>query len=213
MGKIAVSVLSSDLGHLADSCRMINRSEAWSVHLDVMDGVFVPNISYGFPVIEAIARNMEKPMDAHLMTVEPWRYYQRYKELGIEWLTVHYETCPHLNRDLQEIRRLGMKAGVALNPSTPVSFLEQAVHYADLVLIMSVNPGFGGQKFIPESLEKIENLHRMREEKKLGFLIQVDGGVNATNAHILYEKGADILVAGNYIFSSKDPLAAIRAIM
>jgi len=207
MGKIAVSVLSSDLGHLADSCRMINRSEAWSVHLDVMDGVFVPNISYGFPVIEAIARNMEKPMDAHLMTVEPWRYYQRYKELGIEWLTVHYETCPHLNRDLQEIRRLGMKAGVALNPSTPVSFLEQAVHYADLVLIMSVNPGFGGQKFIPESLEKIENLHRMREEKKLGFLIQVDGGVNATNAHILYEKGADILVAG------KDPLAAIRAIM
>lgn len=152
-------------------------------------------------------------MDAHLMTVEPSRYYQRYKDLGVSWLTVHYETCPHLNRDLQEIRRLGMKAGVALNPSTSVFLLEQAVHYADLVIVMSVNPGFGGQKFIPESLEKIDRLSRMRKEKGLGFLIQVDGGVNANNARILYEKGADILVAGNYVFSSEDPVAAIDAII
>jgi ribulose-phosphate 3-epimerase len=178
-----------------------------------MDGVFVPNLSYGFPVIEAISHYSEKPMDAHLMTVEPSRYYQRYKDLGVSWLTVHYETCPHLNRDLQEIRRLGMKAGVALNPSTSVFLLEQAVHYADLVIVMSVNPGFGGQKFIPESLEKIDRLSRMRKEKGLGFLIQVDGGVNANNARILYEKGADILVAGNYVFSSEDPVAAIDAII
>ncbi|MBP6867453.1 MAG: ribulose-phosphate 3-epimerase [Bacteroidales bacterium] len=212
MGKVAVSMLASDFGHLAKSCHMINSSSAWSFHLDVMDGVFVPNISYGFPIIQAIARYAKKPMDAHLMTVEPSRYYQRYRNLGVEWLTVHYETCPHLNRDLQEIRRLGMKAGVALNPATPVSVLEQAVHYADLVLVMSVNPGFGGQVFIEESLEKISRLHRIRQEKGLCFVIQVDGGINDTNARLLYQIGADILVAGNYVFNSKDPLAAINAI-
>ncbi|OQC56909.1 MAG: Ribulose-phosphate 3-epimerase [Bacteroidetes bacterium ADurb.Bin013] len=205
-------MLSADFGHLADSCRMVNQSIAWSIHLDVMDGVFVPNISYGFPVIQAIARYARKPMDAHLMTVEPSRYYERYRELGVEWLTVHYETCPHLNRDLQEIRRLGMKAGIALNPATPVSVLEQAVYSADLVLVMSVNPGFGGQAFIEESLEKINRLDRIRKEKGLDFLIQVDGGINDSNARILYENGADILVAGNYVFKSPDPLAAITAI-
>lgn len=212
MGKVAVSMLSADFGHLADSCRMVNQSIAWSIHLDVIDGVFVPNISYGFPVIQAIARYARKPMDAHLMTVEPSRYYERYRELGVEWLTVHYETCPHLNRDLQEIRRLGMKAGIALNPATPVSVLEQAVYSADLVLVMSVNPGFGGQAFIEESLEKINRLDRIRKEKGLDFLIQVDGGINDSNARILYENGADILVAGNYVFKSPDPLAAITAI-
>ena len=212
MGKVAVLMLSADFGHLADSCRMVNQSIAWSIHLDVMDGVFVPNISYGFPVIQAIARYARKPMDAHLMTVEPSRYYERYRELGVEWLTVHYETCPHLNRDLQEIRRLGMKAGIALNPATPVSVLEQAVYSADLVLVMSVNPGFGGQAFIEESLEKINRLDRIRKEKGLDFLIQVDGGINDSNARILYENGADILVAGNYVFKSPDPLAAITAI-
>ncbi|MDD2289356.1 MAG: ribulose-phosphate 3-epimerase [Bacteroidales bacterium] len=212
MGKVAVSMLSSDFGHLADSCHMVNSSSAWSFHLDVMDGVFVPNISYGFPIIQAIARYAKKPMDAHLMTVEPSRYYQRYKDLGVEWLTVHFETCPHLNRDLQEIRRLGMKAGVALNPATPVSVLEQAVHYADLVLVMSVNPGFGGQVFIEESVEKINRLHGIRQEKGLSFVIQVDGGINGSNARTLYQNGADILVAGNYVFNSKDPLAAINAI-
>ena len=212
MGKVAVSMLSADFGHLADSCRMVNQSIAWSIHLDVMDGVFVPNISYGFPVIQAIARYARKPMDAHLMTVEPSRYYERYRELGVEWLTVPYETCPHLNRDLQEIRRLGMKAGIALNPATPVSVLEQAVYSADLVLVMYVKPGFGGQAFIEESLEKINRLDRIRKEKGLDFLIQVDGGINDSNARILYENGADILVAGNYVFKSPDPLAAITAI-
>ena len=213
MGKVSVSLLSSDFGYLADACRMVNGSRAWSLHLDAMAGVFVPNTSYGFPVIEAIARNAEKPMDAHLMTVEPSRYYQQYKDLGIEWLTVHYETCPHLNRDLQEIRRLGMKAGIALNPSTPVSVLEQAVHYADLVLIMSVNPGFGGQVFLKETYKKIQQLCLLRKEQHLGFMIQVDGGVNDTNSDELYRAGADILVAGNYVFSAKEPLAAINAIM
>jgi len=191
---------------------MVNESPAWGFHLDIMDGVFVPNISYGFPVIEAIAKLAKKPLDAHLMVVEPSRYYQRYKDSGIDWLTVHYEACPHLNRDLQEIRRLGMKAGIALNPATPVSLLDQAIYYADLVLIMSVNPGFGGQAFIESSYEKIEQLNRMRNEKHLDFLIQVDGGIQDGNAGKLYEKGADILVAGNYVFKAKDPIAAISAI-
>jgi len=191
---------------------MVNESPAWGFHLDIMDGVFVPNISYGFPVIEAIAKHAKKPLDAHLMVVEPSRYYQRYKDSGIDWLTVHYEACPHLNRDLQEIRRLGMKAGIALNPATPVSLLDQAIYYADLVLIMSVNPGFGGQAFIESSYEKIEQLNRMRNEKHLDFLIQVDGGIQDGNAGKLYKKGADILVAGNYVFKAKDPIAAISAI-
>ncbi|MDD3105003.1 MAG: ribulose-phosphate 3-epimerase [Bacteroidales bacterium] len=213
MGKVSVSLLSSDLAHLADACNMINASDAWSIHMDIMDGVFVPNISYGFPVIEAVSRYSKKILDAHLMTVDPSRYYQRYRDLGISWLTVHWETCPHLNRDLQEIRRLGMRSGVSINPATPVCQLEQAVHYADLVLIMSVNPGFGGQVFIPESLEKIRELKEMRTRKNLDFLIQVDGGINDKNATELYEAGADILVAGNYIFKAEDPLAAIRAII
>ncbi|HPX78986.1 MAG TPA: ribulose-phosphate 3-epimerase [Bacteroidales bacterium] len=212
MGKVSVSMLSADFSHLARSCNMVNESPAWGFHLDIMDGVFVPNISYGFPVIEAIAKLAKKPLDAHLMVVEPSRYYQRYKDSGIDWLTVHYEACPHLNRDLQEIRRLGMKAGIALNPATPVSLLDQAIYYADLVLIMSVNPGFGGQAFIESSYEKIEQLNRMRNEKHLDFLIQVDGGIQDGNAGKLYEKGADILVAGNYVFKAKDPIAAISAI-
>lgn len=213
MGKVSVSLLSSDFAHLADSCKMINQTNAWSIHLDIMDGVFVPNISYGFPFIEAVSRYSKKPLDAHLMTVAPSRYYQRYRDLGINWLTVHWETCPHLNRDLQEIRRLGMKSGIAVNPATPVSHLEQAVHYADLVLIMSVNPGFGGQVFIPESLEKISELKEMRTRKDLDFLIQVDGGINDTNAPELYKHGADILVAGNCVFQAEDPAAAIEAII
>lgn len=212
MGKVSVSMLSADFSHLARSCNMVNESPAWGFHLDIMDGVFVPNISYGFPVIEAIAKHAKKPLDAHLMVVEPSRYYQRYKDSGIDWLTVHYEACPHLNRDLQEIRRLGMKAGIALNPATPVSLLDQAIYYADLVLIMSVNPGFGGQAFIESSYEKIEQLNRMRNEKHLDFLIQVDGGIQDGNAGKLYEKGVDILVAGNYVFKAKDPIAAISAI-
>jgi ribulose-phosphate 3-epimerase len=213
MGKVSVSLLSSDLAHLADACNMINASKAWSIHLDIMDGVFVPNISYGFPVIEAVSRYSQKPLDAHLMTVDPSRYYKRYRDLGISWLTVHWETCPHLNRDLQEIRRLGMRSGVSINPGTPVCQLEQAVHYADLVLVMSVNPGFGGQEFIPESLNKIRDLKEMRMQKNLDFLIQVDGGINEKNASELYQYGADILVAGNYVFAAKDPLAAIEAIL
>ncbi|MFY9116269.1 MAG: ribulose-phosphate 3-epimerase [Bacteroidales bacterium] len=212
MRRVSVSILSSDFSHLAQSCQMVNESPAWGFHLDIMDGVFVPNISYGFPIIEAIASQAGKPLDAHLMTVEPSRYFERYKKAGIDWLTVHYETCPHLNRDLQEIRRLGMKAGVAINPATPVSLLEQAVHYADLVLIMSVNPGFGGQAFIETSYDKIELLRNMRKEKNLDFLIQVDGGVNAERAEALYKRGVDILVAGNYVFSAKDPIKAIEAI-
>ena len=212
MGKVAVSMLSADFGHLENECRMVNSSCAEWFHLDIMDGVFVPNLSYGFPVIKAIARYARKPMDAHLMTVQPANHYARCKEIGIEWLTVHYEACTHLHRDIQQIHALGMKAGVAINPATPVHLLDSTLPYADMILIMSVNPGFGGQQFIGETYGKINQLTQMRRERDLSFLIQVDGGVSSENATHLYDAGADVLVAGHFVFSAPDPLEAIRSI-
>ncbi len=197
-------MLSADFGCLQQECEFVNDSRADWFHLDVMDGVFVPNISFGFPVLKSIAKYARKPMDAHLMIVNPSQFYARFQQLGVEWLTVHYEACPHLSRDLQAIRHLGMKAGVSLNPANPVCLLENALPYTDMVLIMSVNPGFGGQEFIPESLHKIAQLKALRQKMNLSFLIEVDGGVCAENAADLYNAGADVLVAGHSVFASED---------
>jgi ribulose-phosphate 3-epimerase len=206
---IAPSMLSADFGRLDQQVEMINRSEADWFHLDIMDGLFVPNISYGFPVIDAIAKNAKKPMDAHLMIVDPDRYLEKFAELGVEYLSVHYEACTHLHRSLQKIKALGMKAGVALNPHTPVENLVDILPDADFVLIMSVNPGYGGQHFIENTLLKVEKLKRMIKERSLETLIEVDGGVNISNAALLAQKGTDILVAGNSIFSAADTIKAI----
>jgi len=202
-------MLSADFGRLDQQVDMINRSEADWFHLDIMDGLFVPNISYGFPVIDAIAKNAKKPMDAHLMIVDPDRYLEKFAELGVEYLSVHYEACTHLHRSLQKIKALGMKAGVALNPHTPVENLVDILPDADFVLIMSVNPGYGGQIFIENTLVKVEKLKRMIQERSLETLIEVDGGVNISNAALLAQKGTDILVAGNSVFSAADTLKAI----
>jgi len=206
---IAPSMLSADFGRLDQQVDMINGSEADWFHLDIMDGLFVPNISYGFPVIDAIAKNAKKPMDAHLMIVDPDRYLEKFAELGVEYLSVHYEACTHLHRSLQKIKALGMKAGVALNPHTPVENLVDILPDADFVLIMSVNPGYGGQIFIENTLVKVEKLKRMIQERSLETLIEVDGGVNISNAALLAQKGTDILVAGNSVFSAADTLKAI----
>lgn len=184
---------------------MINNSEADWFHVDVMDGVFVPNISFGMPIISAVNEIANKPLDVHLMIVQPERYIQDFKECGAEVLTVHYEASTHLHRTLQEIRNAGMKAGVSLNPHTPVDLLSDILLDLDLVLIMSVNPGFGGQKFIPQALDKIRKLKRMREESGADFLIEVDGGVNKDNAPYLVDAGADVLVAGSAVFKAKSP--------
>lgn len=206
---VAPSMLSADFGRLDQEVEMINRSEADWFHLDIMDGLFVPNISYGFPVIDAIAKKAQKPMDAHLMIVDPDRYLEKFAELGVEYLSVHYEACTHLHRSLQKIKSLGMKAGVALNPHTPVENLVDILQYADFVLIMSVNPGYGGQSFIENTLVKVAKLKRIIQERSLDTLIEVDGGVSISNARLLAQKGTDILVAGNSIFSATDPHKAI----
>lgn len=209
---LAPSMLSADFGRLDEAVEMINRSEADIFHLDVMDGVFVPNISYGFPVISAIAKKSTKPLDAHLMIVDPDRYVERFGKLGVEYLSVHYEACTHLHRSVQNIRNCGMKAGVALNPHTPVMLLEDIVNECDFILIMSVNPGFGGQSFIENAYSKVSALKDMIIRKNSNALIEVDGGVNAGNAAKLREAGADILVAGSAVFSDKDPMEAVRRI-
>lgn len=209
---LAPSMLSADFGKLDEAVEMINRSEADIFHLDVMDGVFVPNISYGFPVISAIAKKSTKPLDAHLMIVDPDRYVERFGKLGVEYLSVHYEACTHLHRSVQNIRNCGMKAGVALNPHTPVMLLEDIVNECDFILIMSVNPGFGGQSFIENAYSKVSSLKDMIIRKNSNALIEVDGGVNAGNAAKLREAGADILVAGSAVFSDKDPMEAVRRI-
>lgn len=210
---IAPSLLSADFGNLARDVEMVNRSDAGWFHLDIMDGVFVPNISYGFPVVKAMARQARKPLDAHLMIVEPDRYLAPFKEAGVEWLSVHYEACPHLHRTVQHIHDLGMKAGVALNPHTGITLLEDILCDLDYVVVMSVNPGFGGQSFIEHSLDKLSRLKEMCLRKGAKALIEIDGGVNAENAGSLAKAGADILVAGSAVFKADSPERMITEIL
>jgi ribulose-phosphate 3-epimerase len=206
---IAPSLLASDFLHLDRECTMLNESEADWFHLDVMDGRFVPNISFGLPVIEHISKATSKVCDVHLMILEPERYAEAFKIAGANILTVHLEACIHLHRNLQQIRSLGMQAGVALNPHTPVSLLEDVLQDIDVVCLMSVNPGFGGQKFIPQTFDKIRKLRRMIDEKSLDIKIEIDGGVTVENAPEIVAAGADVLVAGNTVFKAKDPKATI----
>lgn len=206
---VAPSMLSADFGNLKQDVEMVNESEAGLFHLDIMDGVFVPNISYGFPVVKSIAKAARKPMDAHLMIVDPDRYVSQFADMGVEYLSVHYEACTHLHRSLTNIRNLGMKAGVALNPHTNVQLIEDVLDCCDFVLIMSVNPGFGGQSFIPRAVEKVRQLKAMIQAQGLNTLIEVDGGVNFENVKVLAEAGADIVVAGSTVFSAPDPTEAI----
>lgn len=206
---IAPSLLAADFGNLQKAVELIDRSEAAWHHIDVMDGLFVPNISYGMPVIKAIQAHAQKLLDVHLMIVDPDRYIDTFAGLGAGNLTVHYEACPHLHRTLQAIRQAGMKAGVALNPHTPVSLLREMLEYIDLVCIMGVNPGFGGQSFIPETLKKVGDLEKMIREHNTDTLIEVDGGVKLENATELLQAGADVLVAGSLVFRSEDPEATI----
>ena len=209
---ISPSLLSADFGHLERDVEMLNSSNADWMHLDIMDGVFVPNISFGFPVIEAISRAARKPLDAHLMIVQPEKFIDRLSELGAHMMTVHQEACPHLHREVQSIHDAGMMAGVALNPATPVEMVEDVIEDIDLVLVMSVNPGFGGQKFIPHSLRKVRRLRSMIDSCSSGALIEVDGGVNADTGQQLINAGADVLVAGSAVFNAPDPEAEIDAL-
>jgi ribulose-phosphate 3-epimerase len=207
---VSPSLLAADFGNLANDVKLINKSVADWIHCDIMDGVFVPNISFGFPVIADVKKIARKPLDVHLMIVDPDRYLARWKETGADILTVQYEACNHLHRTVTEIRNLGMKAGVAVNPHTPVSLLKNILPYIDMVLIMTVNPGFGGQSFIMESYNKIAEMRKMIETGRHKVLIQVDGGVDTKNARKLVETGVNVLVAGNTIFSSKDPIGTIK---
>jgi len=206
---IAPSVLAADFANLQRDIEMLNRSNADWIHVDIMDGVFVPNISFGLPVTAAIKNHAKKPLDVHLMIVQPERYLEAFREAGAEVLTVHYEACPHLHRTIQQIKGLGAKAGVALNPHTPVSVLQDVIADLDLVLIMSVNPGFGGQKFIERTYERIRQMAVMIAASGSHALIEIDGGVNHTNAPLLYHAGARVLVAGNFVFSSDNPIQTI----
>jgi len=206
---VSPSILSADFGNLSKEVSMVNDSAADWIHCDIMDGVFVPNISFGFPVVEYVKKNSVKPLDVHLMTVDPDRYISRWKEAGADILTVQYEACIHLHRTVSEIRNLGMKAGVAVNPHTPVSLLKNILPYIDMVLIMTVNPGFGGQSFIMECYNKISELRKMIDDGGYKVLIQVDGGVDTKNAAKLVSTGVNVLVAGNTIFNSEDPAGTI----
>jgi ribulose-phosphate 3-epimerase len=206
---IAPSLLASNFLKLQDECTLVNESEADWFHLDVMDGRFVPNISYGLPVIEQISTIAKKTMDVHLMILEPEKFTEAFKNAGAGILTVHIEACVHLHRNIEQIKSLGMKAGVAVNPHTPVTSLKDVLQDIDVVNLMSVNPGFGGQEFIPHTLQKIKDLRRMIDEKGLKVLIEIDGGVTVANAKEIVDAGADVLVAGNTIFKAKDPKATI----
>jgi ribulose-phosphate 3-epimerase len=210
MPLIAPSMLSADFANLQKDIEMINDSQADWFHLDVMDGMFVPNISFGFPVLQSIKKHAKKPLDVHLMIVDPDRYIKRFREFGADWISVHFEACPHLHRSIQLIKSVGAKAGVVLNPHTPVILLNDIIADLDYVLIMSVNPGYGGQKFIENTYDKIKQLKNIILEKGCNTLIQVDGGVTIENAGKLAEIGADILVAGNTVFSANNPATAIE---
>ena len=209
---IAPSLLSADFNNLGRDIEMVNQSEADWFHLDIMDGIFVPNMSYGFPVVEHIAKLAKKPLDVHLMIIDPDRYLERFRDAGANILTVHWEACKHLHRTVAEIKRLGMKAGVSLNPHTPVKFLSDILPELDLVLIMSVNPGFGGQSFIENSISKVTRLRKMIDEARCNTLIEVDGGIGPKNAGKLYQAGANVLVAGNAVFKAENPTEAIKNI-
>lgn len=206
---IAPSILSADFANLEKEIRFINQSEADWIHIDVMDGNFVPNITLGFPIIKQLKKHAEKPFDVHLMIVQPERYINEFKNAGADILTVHFEACQHLHGTIHQIKNQGMKAGVSLNPHTPVHFLEDIIHDLDLILIMSVNPGFGGQSFIENTYSKIEQTKELILKKNSSALIEVDGGVDASNAIKLVQKGVDVLVAGNFIFKSPNPSQAI----
>lgn len=212
MTLIAPSLLSADFLHLEKDCEMLDNSEADYFHLDVMDGRFVPNISFGMPIIKQMRKTTKKFFDVHLMILEPEKYAEEFKNAGADGLTVHYEACVHLHRNIQQIHDLGMKAGVAINPHTPVSLLRDVIGDIDMVCLMSVNPGFGGQKFIPHSIEKIRELKRLILDNGASAKIEVDGGVSVDNASAIIAAGADVLVAGNAVFSSKDPAATIKVL-
>lgn len=207
---IAPSVLAADFANLQRDCEMVNQSKADWFHIDIMDGVFVPNISFGMPVLKAIGQHAKKPLDVHLMIVDPDRYIEEFAALNAAILTVHYEACTHLHRTIQKIKSCGMKAGVALNPHTPVSHLEDSIQDLDLVCLMSVNPGFGGQSFIENTYEKVKQLKGLIQDKKATTLIEIDGGVTDQNALALTQAGADVLVAGSFVFKSDDPKATIE---
>ena len=209
---VSPSLLAADFLHLDSDIEMINRSEAEWLHLDVMDGVFVPNISFGFPVLEAVAKKCTKALDVHFMIVHPEQYIKQTAKLGAMMMNVHYEACPHLHRTIQEIHDAGMKAGVTLNPSTPVCVLEDIIKDVDMVLLMSVNPGFGGQTFIENTIDKVKRLRQLIEEKGSKALIEVDGGVQSETAPRLVAAGVDVLVSGSYVFKSATPEAVIHSL-
>jgi len=207
---LAPSILSVDFLHLGEIIDLINRSEADWLHLDLMDGVFVPNLSFGFPVFKQIAKVSTKPMDIHLMIVEPQKFTKQIKDLGVHTMTVHYETCTHLHGTIMRIKESGMKACVALNPHTPVELLTDIIDELDMALIMSVNPGFGGQKFIPSAIDKVRRLKKMINQRNLKTLIEVDGGINIETGKLMLEAGADVLVVGNSVFKTKNPEEMLR---
>ena len=209
---VSPSLLAADFLHLDSDIEMINRSEAEWLHLDVMDGVFVPNISFGFPVLEAVASKCKKALDVHFMIVHPEQYIKQTAKLGAMMMNVHYEACTHLHRTIQEIHDAGMKAGVTLNPAIPVSVLEDIIQDVDMVLLMSVNPGFGGQKFIENTIDKVKRLRKLIEEKGSKALIEVDGGVQAETAPRLVAAGVDVLVSGSYVFKNATPEAVIHSL-
>ena len=212
MAIIAPSLLAADFLQLQNACTMLNESEAEWFHLDIMDGRFVPNISYGPMVVEFIRKTTIKFCDVHLMIEEPERYTEAFKKAGADGITVHYEACKHLHRNIQQIKDLGMKVGVALNPHTPIELLKDILQDIDMVLIMSVNPGFGGQSFIPHTINKVKRMREMIDEQLLNVKIQIDGGITTDNAPLIVEAGADILVAGSFVFKADDPIKAIAAL-